>query len=378
LRKCFSTFNRKGISIEMISSLQLHLAGVFLKIFLRNRQAILFSLFFPLIFIGAFSFSGGSSEAINIGITDESKSEFSREFIANLEREESLNLIEDDFESLKLSLIEGEIRGLVLIPANFRDIKNLDALKFYVDASQTRQVNGIKRVIESSLLSVERNIRNIKPLFELELEDVKARPQRYIDFLLPGLLAFMIMNLSIAGSGFNVVEYRRRGILKRLFVTPIRPKDFITSIVLARMLIVLVQLSVVLSIALFLLDIKIIGSYYSFYSTVILGTFIFLCIGFALGSLAKTQEGIRPIVGLVTFPQVILSGVFFPISSMPEFVQPIVYSLPLSSVVSSLREIANDGASFISLSYSTAGILIWVLVSFLIATRFFVWKEVAK
>ena len=220
----------------MISSLQLHLAGVFLKIFLRNRQAILFSLFFPLIFIGAFSFSGSSSEAINIGITDESKSEFSREFIENLQRE----------ESLKLSLIEGEIRGLVLIPANFRDIKNLDALKFYVDASQTRQVDGIKRVIESSLLSVERNIRNIKPLFELELEDVKARPQRYIDFLLPGLLAFMIMNLSIAGSGFNVVEYRRRGILKRLFVTPIRPKDFITSIVLARMLIVLVQLSVVL------------------------------------------------------------------------------------------------------------------------------------
>ena len=63
---------------------------------------------------------------------------------------------------------------------------------------------------------------------------------------------------------------------------------------------------------------------------------------------------------------------------MPEFVQPIVYSLPLSSVVSSLREIANDGANFISLSYSTAGVLIWVLVSFLIATRFFVWKEVAK
>ena len=275
-------------------------------------------------------------------------------------------------------MIEGEIRGLVLIPKNFRDIKNLDSLKFYVDASQTRQVNGIKRVIESSLLTVERNIRNIKPLFELELEDVKARPQRYIDFLLPGLLAFMIMNLSIAGSGFNVVEYRRRGILKRLFVTPISPKAFITSIVLARMLIVLVQLSVVLSIALFLLDIKIIGSYSSFYSTVILGTFIFLCLGFALGSLAKTQEGIRPIVGLVTFTQVILSGVFFPISSMPEFVQPIVYSLPLSSVVSSLREIANDGASFISLSYSTAGVLIWVLVSFLIATRFFVWKEVAK
>ena len=188
----------------------------------------------------------------------------------------------------------------------------------------------------------------------------------------------MIMNLSIAGSGFNVVEYRRRGILKRLFVTPIRPRDFIVSIVLARMLIVLVQLSVVLSIALFALDIRLIGSYFSFYLAVILGTFIFLCIGFALGSLAKTQEGIRPIVGLVTFPQIILSGVFFPISSMPEYIQPIVYSLPLSSLASSLRDIANDGASFFSLSYPTFGVLIWVLIAFFVATKFFVWKEVAK
>jgi ABC-2 type transport system permease protein len=185
------------------------------------------------------------------------------------------------------------------------------------------------------------------------------------------------MNLSIAGSGFNIVEYRRRGILKRLFVTPIKPRDFMIGIVLARMAIVLVQLSVVLSIAL-LLDINITGSYISFYSAVILGTLIFLCIGFALGSLAKTQEGIRPVVGLVTFPQVILSGVFFPISSMPELVQPIVYSLPLSSVVSSLREIANDGASLFSFSTSTIGLVIWVMIAFFTSIRFFVWKEVAR
>jgi ABC-2 type transport system permease protein len=94
--------------------------------------------------------------------------------------------------------------------------------------------------------------------------------------------------------------------------------------------------------------------------------------------LAKTQEGIRPIVGLVTFPQVILSGVFFPISSMPEFIQPLIYSLPLSSLSSALRDIANDGASLFTLSYPTLGVLVWVLVAFFIATKFFVWKEVAK
>ncbi|MDC0546101.1 ABC transporter permease [Gammaproteobacteria bacterium] len=362
----------------MFTSLQLHLAGVFLKIFLRNRQAILFSLFFPLIFIGAFSFSGGERDPFLIGVADQSKSSIASEFIQSLEAEDLFTVLEGDFSDLESELLAGDLEGLILIPQNFVSLEELGVLEFYVDASQTRQVGVIQKAIDSSLITIERKIRNTSPLFNIELKDVKARPQRYIDFLLPGLLAFMIMNLSIAGSGFNVVEYRRRGILKRLFVTPIRPQDFIVSIVLARMLIVLVQLSVVLFIALFALDIRLIGSYFSFYLAVILGTFIFLCIGFALGSLAKTQEGIRPIVGLVTFPQIILSGVFFPINSMPEYIQPIVYSLPLSSLASALRDIANDGASFFSLSYPTFGVLIWVLIAFFVATKFFVWKEVAK
>jgi hypothetical protein len=65
---------------------------------------------------------------------------------------------------------------------------------------------------------------------------------------------------------------------------------------------------------------------------------------------------------------------------MPEMVsQPLVYSLPLSSVVPQLkRDIANDGASLFTLSYPTLGVLVWVLVAFFIATKFFVWKEVAK
>ena len=227
----------------MITSLQLHLAKVFLKIFLRNRQAILFSLFFPLIFIGAFSFSGSEPNPFLLGINDQSKSEFSSEFIKNLEEEDLFTIIEGDLDTLKESLVDGEIEGVISIPKNFKNIEDLGALKFFVDASQTRQASIIKQSIDKSLVSIERKIRNISPLFLVELEDVKARSQRYIDFLLPGLLAFMIMNLSIAGSGFNIVEYRRRGILKRLFVTPIKPKDFIVSIVLARMGFVITKIS---------------------------------------------------------------------------------------------------------------------------------------
>ena len=63
---------------------------------------------------------------------------------------------------------------------------------------------------------------------------------------------------------------------------------------------------------------------------------------------------------------------------MTVLVQPIVYALPVSSVVSSLRESANDGASLFSFSTSTIGLVIWVMIAFFISIRFFVWKEVAR
>ena len=294
---------------------------------------------------------------------DKSNSPFSSEFIENLENEDLFTLINGDFENLKLSLEEGEIGGLIVIPENFEEIENLDALKFYVDASQARQASIIKQAIDRSLVSIERNIRNMSPLFSVELEDVKSRNQRYIDFLLPGLLAFMIMNLSIAGSGFNIVEYR--GILKRLFVTPIKPRDFMIGIVLARMAIVLVQLSVVLSIALLLLDINIIGSYISFlFCCDSRNSYFFmyrLCTREPRKDSRRHQARCR--FGYISPSYPVWS--IFPISSMPELVQPIVYSLPLSSVVSSLREIANDGASLFSFSTSTIGLVIWVMIAFL-------------
>jgi len=362
----------------MITSLQLHLAKVFLKIFLRDRQSIVFTLLFPLIFTGVFLFSSGEPDPIKLGLVNQSESSIAANFSDLVIKEPRFKITQGDLTSLQQELINGDQTALIVIPSNFKQAEETSTLTLLLDASQVRQARAIEETLNQSLISVEREIRDIKPMFKLEVEDVQARPQRYIDFLLPGILAYMLMNLCIAGSGFNVVEYRRRGILKRLFVTPIQAKDFIVAIILSRMVIILTQISVMLGLALMLLDIKIAGSIVSLYGMVMLGTFIFLCIGFFLGSLAKTQEAIRPIVALTTFPQLILSGVFFPISALHELLQPIAHSLPLSVIVSGLRGISNDGASLLTFDATTIGIVIWMVVSFFIATKYFVWTEVAN
>ena len=361
----------------MFTEPQIHLAMVFLKMFLRDIQSMLFNLFFPMAFIGVFLFTGGDPDPIKVGVLDKAQNQLSSSFAYLLGQDKTFDVVEGLEADLSTQLIDGELIAIVEIPEEFDYENQSGKLNLILDASQVRQLDGIKDSIEKTLLSIERELRGNEAMFSLEIVDMKARPQRYIDFLIPGLLAFMLMNLSIAGSGFNLVEYRRRGILKRLFVTPIMPKDFIISIVLARLVIVLIQLSVVLWFALLVLDIQLTGGLVSLYVMIMLGSLVFLCFGFCFGSIAKTQEAIRPLVTSFTFPQLILSGVFFPISSLPEIIQPIAEFLPLSMVASSLRGIANDGLSLLSFDLNLLGVVVWLIVSFFLATRYFVWRDVA-
>jgi ABC-2 type transport system permease protein len=81
---------------------------------------------------------------------------------------------------------------------------------------------------------------------------------------------------------------------------------------------------------------------------------------------------------LFIFPQMFLSGIFFPIDSLPEVIQPIAGLLPLSFVANALREIATNGLSLLEILPELAGIGVWLAVGFGLATRLFVWKEVAN
>ena len=363
----------------MPTKLQLHLSKVFLKIFLRDRQSIFFSLFFPIIFMTVFAFANnGEVDPIELGIVNNSPSAVATDFTQMLVDNPLFNVALGEEAPLREELVEGDKTMVLILPESFDAQSEGAELQLLVDAAQVQQLGLIMPLLEQTLISIEREFRNIEPMFTLAVEDVQARSQRYLDFLLPGLLAFTLMQLSIAGSGFNIVEYRRKGILKRLFVTPIKPRDFIAAIVLARMAIVLIQLTVLLLVAVLALNVSIVGNFASFYLIIMLGTFIFLCLGFCLGSVAKTQQAVMAVGNIVIFPQIFLTGIFYPIESMPELIQPIAKILPLSFVSTAMREIANNGASLFAIMPSLIGIAVWFVIAFILATRLFVWKEVAN
>ena len=361
-----------------MTSRAIHLARVFLKMFLRDRQTIILNLLLPVIFMSVLVFFDGGGNPIEISVASHSQSDIAIEFVKELDKIPFFDVVEGEEEELKNQLLEGDISLVLVIPKQFDDVAKATELVVFVDAAQVRLLGLIIPTLEKALLKIERKLRGTEPMFTLRVEDVQSRSQRYIDFLLPGLMAFMLMQISIAGSGFNIVEYRRKGILKRLFVTPIQPGEFIAAICMARLIWCLLQLTVILSFAVFMLDVNILGSFASLYFIIILGTVIFLCVGFAIGSLAKTQQAVAAISTIVILPQVFLSGVFFPIKVMPDAVQPIAQLLPLTPVVNSMREIANNGMTLFEIMPSLLAVGVWIAISFALATRLFVWKEVVN
>ncbi len=105
-----------------------------------------------------------------------------------------------------------------------------------------------------------------------------------------------------------------------------------------------------------------------------LGAVSFLALGYVLASFTKTEEAANGITQVVQFPMMFLSGVFFPIEAMPQFLQSIARLIPLTYLADALRQVMVGGTAFAPLWVCAAVLLGWLVVCFAIASRKFQWQ----
>jgi len=101
-------------------NLTLVMTKVFLKIFSRDRQAIIFSLIFPLLMMMAFGFfNSGENDPIAIGVVDNANSSLSRDFIASIDANPLCNVTEGDESSLIVQVINCNLGLTLVVPEGF-------------------------------------------------------------------------------------------------------------------------------------------------------------------------------------------------------------------------------------------------------------------
>ncbi|WP_337175162.1 ABC transporter permease [Paludisphaera sp.] len=198
---------------------------------------------------------------------------------------------------------------------------------------------------------------------------------RYIDFLIPGLIGLNAMGGGLWGVGFLLVNLRIGKLLKCYAATPMPRRDFLGSILAARLTFLIPDLVVQLAVGVFLFSMPIRGSLWLVVLLDVVGALAFAGIGLLIACRAATAETVSGLMNLVMMPMWLLSGVFFSSDRFPAVVQPVIQALPLTQLVAGLRLILLEGAGLghEGILRALAILLAWAAVTFWLALRWFKW-----
>jgi ABC-2 type transport system permease protein len=182
-----------------------------------------------------------------------------------------------------------------------------------------------------------------------------------------------IMQLGLFGVAFGFVQLKRTGALRRLFATPTSPGYFLSAQVLSRLIIGVVQVAILFGVGIWF-GLQMFGDYATLLVIVLIGSAIFLAVGFAIAGWAKNEDQAAPVANLISLPMLFLSGVFFPREAMPEFLAAITGFMPLTYVIDALRAVVNDGANLLALGPELLGMVVWAILTFALAVFMFRWE----
>jgi ABC-2 type transport system permease protein len=349
-----------------------------LKQFLRDRTALFFTFAFPILFIFIFGwvFSGTGNVSYDIGLVKNESSptgESISQMLLNIPIfETSEGKLEEKLEELK----EGDLRAVVVIPSDI-DISigngQTVEIKVYYDPAQTTSAQIILPVLRQAIDEVNRLLTEQPLLLQLSEESIQAQDLRDIDYLVPGILAMSILFLGLFGS-LVLVERREKKILKRFGATPLNRSTMVFSQIAYRLILALIQTLIIIGIAYLVFNVQMVGNWFILLSLVSLGTLTFISIGYFVVARAKTTEGAIPIIQIIQFPMLFLSGIFFPVDFMPDFMRPIIAIIPLTYLGDAFRQVMVDATPLYPLSLDITVLGIWLVLCMILAVKLFRWE----
>jgi len=359
----------------MYTTYKLTLASI--KMFLRNRQALFFTLIMPLFIMLIFGYIGfDKPPVIEVGLVTHSPNAATGQFVEQIKGFSTFAIHEGALEEERVQLEEGNRAIILDIPDDLLPPSSTPrSITAYLNAGQEGQAQTVVSVLNQFVTSMTLKEAHISPLVSIQSEDVNAHNLRYIEFLLPGLIALSVMQMAVFSVAFVFTQFKEKGVLKRLLATPMKPFHFVAANGITRLMVSLVQAAIFIGIGVLLFGVHVIGSYPLLALCVVLGTAMFLGLGFTISGFAKTVDTVPVIANLVVFPMMFLGGTFFAISSMPGWLQAIAKFLPLTFFSTALRDVMTKGAGFGDIWWDLLGMLVWAVILIALSTITFRFQE---
>jgi len=243
-----------------------------------------------------------------------------------------------------------------------------DQLTYHFDPSNPdAQLTYLKLsgVINGNIVIESANNSNVDPLTGIGT--------RYIDFLIPGLIAMGIMMSCMWGISYGIIEKRDKKLLRRLVATPMKKRYFLMALIGVRVLMNLIEGLLLFVFAYFAFHIRIQGSLTALVMVFVAGNLAFAGIAVLLSSRTAKSEVGNGLINAIVTPMMVLSGVFFSYHNFPDWSIPIIQKFPLTIMADDMRSIFIEGAGFMDVALHTFWMALTGLLFFAIGLKIFKW-----
>jgi ABC-type multidrug transport system permease subunit len=336
--------------------------------FWREPEAVFWVLFFPILLASGLgvAFRNRAPEVIKIAIVADlanvANDSEARNIASALASNPGLSAVVQDAQAAERSLATGKV-ALVITSVAPREV-------LYRFDDTNPDGRAARSLVDDSLQRAAGRVDPVHATQQLET----GVGSRYIDFLLPGLLATNIMGNGIWGVCFPIIDARRKKLLKRMVASPMSRTEYLASFLLSRLLFLIFDISILVGFGHLVFGVPVRGSLAAIVFICVLSALAFSSMGLLMSTRLSTMEAASGVANAAMLPMWILSGVFFSARRFPDVVQPIIRALPLTASVDALRSVMLEDASLLAVRSELAILGLWLAVCFVLAVRLFRWR----
>ncbi len=355
------------------------LVGANAKDIIRDRMSIFWFIAFPLLFIllfGAIFSRDQNADKFSVGLVIEDHGPMSMAIQKAFRAVPMFELHQGNKIKELNALKKGKRLIVVVVPPNNWPgmscvLKPLE-IPIYYDPGKVTTTQALITSVKELLTEIERKVTGTRKLLLAKPLKAEVANLRYIDYFLPGILAMSLMQLGLFGS-LNFVSLRERKIIRRLGAMPLPRSMMLWSEIVVRLGMAIFQTIIIVIFGHIAFGVTVTGNILLIMAMVILGAVVFIAMGYFLVNFTKTEESAQGVIQLVQFPMMFLSGIFFPLETMPSFLKPLVNLLPLTYLGDLMRHVMVGLPSAYGFWTDLAVLLGWLVVTLGLAIRFFKW-----
>lgn len=323
---------------------------------LRDPLTLLIMFALPIILMSILSYAV-STEIKNIPfvVLDHSRSADSKELIEKVNANAYFELKGhmNTAEEVENAFQKGTCAMAIVIPSDFGNAaihSGVSDIQVMVDASDPNQASTMANYFQAEVQDFQQ-AKNIStgPRATIQTEvKMLYNPQMLSTFsIVPGLKGMVLLLICTLMTSIAIVREKELGTMEILLVSPLKPQVIIFAKAIPYLFISIIDVVLILILANQALGVPINGSVFLLMLLALVYIFTALALGMLISTVTQTQQAAMIAAGVgLMLPSLLLSGLIFPIESMPAILQWFSYIIPARWFIEALRDVMIKGLGF--------------------------------